>query len=95
MIVAAAVKINGAIITMSRPARHADILRQISGLYGPGERPGWTYEAEEQGFLTDDGVFLNRRAAYHHAHICGQGTPRRRVSSSDYAGDELYSEDLW
>lgn len=95
MIVSAAIKINGAIISMPRPARHHDILRQIKGLYEYGDRPDFTYNVEEQGFLTDEGMFLGRRGAFYHAHDCGQGTPNRRVSPGHYAGDVLFSEDLW
>lgn len=93
MIVAAAIRINRAIISMAAPARHHDILRQIGGLYDPELRPGWTFEAETQGFLTDRGVFLDRRAAYAHALECGQPLVARRPSG--YQGDELFSEDLW
>lgn len=95
MIVSAAIKINGAVISMPRPARHADILRQIKGLHDPYDRPGWSYEVEIQGFITDQGEFLNRRQAYDHAIRCEQGTPNRRTSPGNYQGEELYSEDLW
>lgn len=93
MIVAAAIRINHAIISMPAPARHHDILRQISGLYGPDCRPFWTYEAETQGFITDAGVFLDRSEAYIHAHQCGQKLVGRRPDG--YQGDHLFSEDLW
>lgn len=95
MIVAAAIRINHAVISMEAPCRHHDILRQIKGLYDPEDRPHWTYECETQGFITDKGAFLNRREAFQHVHACGQGTPRRRVSPGNYQGDELYSEDMW
>lgn len=93
MIVAAAIRINGAVISMPPPARHHDILRQISGLYGPGDRPAWTYEREEQGFLDDCGRFRDRRQALRHATECGQ-LLRTRMPGG-YQGDELFSEDLW
>lgn len=95
MIVAAAVRINHAVISMAAPCRHHDILRQIAGLYDPADRPHWTYECEAQGFITDKGEFLNRRDAFQHTIDCGQGQPRRRKGAANYQGDELYSEDLW
>lgn len=95
MIVAAAVRINHATISMAAPARHHDILRQIAGLYAPEDRPHWTYEVEVQGFITDKGEFLGRRAAFQHTIDCGQGQPRRRTGPHNYQGGELYSEDLW
>lgn len=94
-IVAAAVRINHAVISMAAPARHHDIIRQISGLYEPGDRPHWSYENETQGFITDTGSFLNRREAFQHTVDCGQGQPLRRTGPTDYQGGELYSEDLW
>lgn len=95
MIVAAAIKINDLILTMPKPARHPDILRQIGRLYAPEDRPPRSFEQEMQGFITDKGIFLNRRDAYLHAMQCGQGTPCRRRLPHDYDGDELFSEDLW
>ncbi len=44
----------------------------------------------EQGFLTQDGTFLNRHDAMQHAIACGQLPP-----CADKIRDELYSEDLW
>lgn len=93
MIVAAAIRIGDAVISMAAPARHHDILRQINRLYDPEPRPFWTFEAETQGFLTERGVFLDRREAYTHALECGQPLVGRRPDG--YQGDELFSEDLW
>jgi hypothetical protein len=93
VIVAAAVRINHCVCSMQAPARHHDILRQIAGLFDPGERPAATYEAETQGFLTDAGHFLGRREALVHARDCGQVLKRK--PGIGYQGDELFSEDLW
>ena len=96
MIVAAAIRLNAVTLSMPAPARHHDILRQINGLYEPShERPDWTYEVETQGFITDKGVFMDRREAFAHTNECGQGQPRRRPGPENYQGDELFSEDLW
>ena len=93
MIVAAAIRIGEAVISLAAPARHHDILRQINRLYAPERRPFWTYEAETQWFITDAGVFLDRSEAYIHAHQCGQKLVGRRPDG--YQGDHLFSEDLW
>ena len=79
------------------PARHRDILRQITGLYDPEERPGWTYESETQGFIDDKGNFLDRRAAMLHCLDNGQILARRIADANPnrYNGEELFSEDLW
>ena len=45
----------------------------------------------EEGFLKDDGSFLDRRAAAKHAYICGQLTE----GPEDPYIDVLFSEDLW
>ena len=97
MIVAAAIRINHAVISMAQPARHHDILRQINGLYDPEKRPHWTYENETQGFITDKGVFLGRCEAMQHCLDNGQILARRiaDVNPNRYNGEELFSEDLW
>lgn len=95
MIVAAAIRINNAVISMAAPARHYDILHQIASLYDPSDRPPWTYENETQGFITDKGMFLDRTEAFQHTNECGQGQPKRRPGIQNYQGTELYSEDLW
>ncbi|RYX88892.1 MAG: hypothetical protein EOO28_34680 [Comamonadaceae bacterium] len=94
MIVAAAIKLGDLVCSMPQPARHADILRQISGLYWDRQRHSHTYETEVQGFLDDEGQFLDRRAAYQH---CLDNTQRigGRDRPNSYQGEELYSEDLW
>ena len=45
----------------------------------------------EEGFLKDDGSFLDRRAAAKHAYFCGQLTE----GPEDPYIDMLFSEDLW
>lgn len=44
----------------------------------------------EQGFLTNDGIFLDRTDGMAHAILCGQLPP-----DSYQKCRELYSEDLW
>jgi len=45
----------------------------------------------EEGFLTEDGTFLDRRAAAEHVYECGQLI---EGSEEPYI-DVLFSEDLW
>lgn len=96
MIVAAAIKIGDVVCSLPRPARHADILRSLLVGFRRTDRG---YREETQGFITNDGRFLNRQEAYLDAMQCGQGTPRRDAILSTgynaYNGEELYSEDLW
>lgn len=103
MIVAAAVRISHCVMSMERPARHHDILRQINRLYkgddGWTSRPHWTYAEETQGFIDDQGVFYGRADAFKHCLIVGQPLVRRNLMLSEgrniYNGEDLYSEDLW
>lgn len=82
VIVSAAVRSNGLVISMPRPARHADIInrlpRKLSLLVKPSD----------QGFLTDAGYFVGRETALDLARQANQllkPTTHR----------ELFSEDLW
>lgn len=68
--------------------RHGQGFRILEDL---GYAPKTKYKVLEQGFLTQDSVFMDRREAYQYACEIGQlpATLRR------YGTDELYSEDLW
>ena len=62
--------------------RHCDaftIMKEFG--YQPNE-----YDIIEQGFLTENGLFLNRTQAKQHALKCGQ---------VETIGTELFSEELW
>lgn len=92
MIVVAAIRNGEMIFTMPRPARHHNILQhRLMDFY--------SLFPHEEGFISSDGEFLDRKEAYRHAIDCGQGTPRRDrfllVNPNAYNGDDLYSEDLW
>lgn len=67
--------------------RHADAFYIISQFIEPDEIDK---NKTEQGFLTNDGTFMNRYAAMQHAIACGQLPP-----DADKECKELYSEDLW
>ncbi len=43
----------------------------------------------EQGFITTDGIFLDRKKAAKHALECGQ------IKELKYQKNELFSEELW
>lgn len=47
----------------------------------------------DEGFLLDNGDFVNRSLAYEIAKNNGQ--LKRRPGKEFYQGNELYSEDLW
>jgi hypothetical protein len=84
MITQSAIRLDGRVF-LGR--RHADILHQnavsrdgviISSIAGG-----------EQGFVTDEGLFLDRELAAKHALGCGQ------ISKLKYSKNVLFSEDLW
>ncbi len=85
-IVAVAFLLNGnEIITMPKPARHYHLVRWLgeNKKEWPEIRKSGSYE---QGFLDEDGLFLNRSEAARRAYSIGQ-----IISEVD----ELFSEDLW
>jgi hypothetical protein len=91
MIICAAVKIQveGLDHTTIIPCiRHGDAFRILEDL---GYAPKTKYKVLEQGFLTQNRVFLSRKESMLHAQQIGQ------LSSTllRYGGDELYSEDLY
>lgn len=76
IIVAAAISYNGLICTMPQPARHHHILHQSE------------YSSSEEGFLTSEGRFVDRKKAAELAIKAGQIDQLRWPPY-------LYSEDLW
>lgn len=83
MIVASAIRGNGLVLTLPKPARHHDIIR--AAIFAGVE----TLKGAEQGFLTSDGEFLTRKSALVHALACDQ------VRGGKTIGSVLTSEDLW
>lgn len=67
--------------------RHGDAFYIISQFVEPSDIDK---TRTEQGFLTHEGVFLDRYAAMDEAVRCGQVSLETSSSCS-----ELYSEDLW
>jgi len=83
-----AVKTPKEIWSLPRSNRHQDVLRLMSRF---GVRD---YGKETEGFVDENGKFLNRREAFTLACATGQ-LNRFNHPPNHYNGDELYSEDLW
>ena len=69
--------------------RHGDcykIIRQLDN-----KHTQWS----EDGFITHDGVFLNRKDAFKHACHCGQLSQSTLWYKEDNKIEELESEDLY
>ena len=69
--------------------RHGDcykIIRQLDN-----KHTQWS----EEGFITRDGVFLNRKDAFNHACHCGQLSQSTLWYKEDNKIEELESEDLY
>lgn len=87
LIVAAAVRFDGATISFPRPARHQ---QAISWLHWKGLRePDGCYEC---GFLTNTGRFVDRKEAGRIILASGQGTYREGYTNPH---GHVFSEDLW
>lgn len=48
-----------------------------------------------EGFMTHEGIFVDRAGAYAHARICGQVAPTTIIRKTENEEHKLYSEDLW
>lgn len=75
--------------------RHGDGLRLINDLNQLCTQVTYKISVEEQGFITTDGKFLDRKDAYKHAIECGQLNQTTLWHKQDRNEDELYSEDLY
>ena len=72
--------------------RHGDGFKILKDL---GFKPRVEYKEIAQGFIDQDGEFLNRQEAFSHALDCGQLSATTRVCKRTNKEDELYSEDLY
>jgi hypothetical protein len=79
-IIAAALRIDGAIFALAPPARHHDVMRHFRLLPSP----------DEQGFLTDLGTYATRHAAL---EIARKARQMIRLATAPSHG--LFSEDVW
>lgn len=84
-VVAAALRAeDGTVTSLPPPARHNDVIRQRV------EDGAETPVTDEQGFLLDDGRFVNRHQAWAVAMRAGQ------VKEEDLTVQgTIFSEDLW
>lgn len=95
MIVGVAIRSESVMIQLPRPNRHhhcfaycKNILKVHATENGIGLR------ADDQGFVTDRGVYLDRAQAMRHVRRCGQKLvvqPDGSINKSKY----LFSEDIW
>ena len=83
MIKSAAIKSNGKVYSLPKPANHDAIVHYMENKLGLLATGG------ESGFLDDKGNFLDRKKAFKHALASGQ------LSKSPRKSDTLHSEDLW
>lgn len=83
-IVAAAIY-HGTIISLPPPARHHTILRTMDITMGIDA----LVPPQNQGFLTSDGIYVNRVEAWEIAERAGQ------IKRNTSGRPELFSEDLW
>jgi len=82
-IVGVAIRYNGLVCALPRPARHHHVINAIASATGEG-----VGGQHEQGFVTDTGKFLGRVGARQLATDNGQ-------YRGDGKGQQLFSEDLW
>ena len=75
--------VDGRLFSLPRPFRHHHVIRMMVDVCG--EKPPII---GEQGFLTDQGEFVNRKEAAEIAFTCGQCDVLASPPS-------LFSEDLW
>ena len=72
----------------TRPGlRHSDIICELNTY-------GRDLSGSTQGFLTTDGVFVNRTEGYEIAKAAGQLLPQDRPGHTPTPGT-LYTEDMW
>lgn len=95
MIVCAAIKIQVEDLdheTIVPALRHGHVFKLLEDLnYAPKTK----YKILEQGFITHDNKFLNRKEAFKYVKDIGQCTATQRYYWEDRNQTELYSEDLY
>ena len=85
-IVAVAINQGNLIISLPKPNRHGDLLKQLR------KEDGWKFpiKQDEFGFLTNTGRFARRKPALSIAYKADQIKDKKHPPM-----DELLSEDLW
>lgn len=84
IIVASAIRYDGVVASIAKPARHHHIIYAMN--MATGRKTGGD---DEQGFLTSDGQFVDRNEACIIAREAGQ------IETKHGPDDMLFSEDLW
>ena len=79
-----AIQYDGKTYSLPAPNRHHHVIRMIAKENGVGIKG-----PDVQGFLDENGEFLNRQVAFIRAQETGQ------INRRSYQGGDLYSEDLW
>lgn len=87
-IVGVAIMYDGEMYELPRPNRHHNVIRLIKETNGVGIKG-----PDVQGFVLDNGDFINRRDGMELAKLNGQ--LNRKQGAEFYQGPDLYSEDLW
>jgi hypothetical protein len=85
MITHVAIKFNGITYCLLAPKRHHHVIRYIVETTGVSH-----VDNDEQGFMDDQGNFLNRVQALEHALACNQVK-----DPNDIRCGMLFSEDVW
>lgn len=85
MITHVAIWFQGKIYSLPKPNRHHNVIRMIYDMTGV------SVDNDKQGFLDDQGNFLDRKQAMIHALACDQLTPTPQRLQFPY----LFSEDIW
>lgn len=94
MITHVAIKFDGRIWSLPKPYRHShvmDMMHHLSKVFGD-----WTGDKfenvifDDDGFLDNEGNFLNRKQALIYARDLFP-----QLNEKEVYGDELYSENLW
>lgn len=82
-IYAAAIRHKGRVCYMAPPNRHHDIIHMIA------QNEGEYDQSSEQGFVTTEGLFVDREEAARIAITSGQ------ITETKFQPGLLFSEDLW
>lgn len=89
MIICTALRVKGSGAVLGG-IRHGFIYSSLHDL-----RPEIGAASVEEGFLDNDGNFLNRFEAFKEALKCGQLSATTLICKQKSEETELYSEDLW
>lgn len=95
MIVGVAIRSDTVVIQLPKPNRHHDCFKYCKvylGIHATDHKLG--LKADDQGFITDKGVYLNRKQAMRHVKRCGQKLLRQPDGSVNKSAI-LFSEDVW